>query len=102
MPISQGCSAGRLRCKNSAVKSRQEIHDIVRSTLVELFELEAPAVVPEASFNDDLEIDSIDAVDLIDHLSRIFDRRVSPRDFRSVRTVQDLIDCIDRLQTQSP
>ena len=82
------------------MKSRQEIFDIVRRSLVELFELEEPTVVPEARFDDDLEIDSIDAVDLIDHLSRIFERRVSPRDFRSVRTVQDLIDCIDRLQTQ--
>jgi acyl carrier protein len=82
------------------MKSRQEIFDIVRRSLVELFELEEPNVVPEARFDDDLEIDSIDAVDLVDHLSRIFERRVSPRDFRSVRTVQDLIDCIDRLQTQ--
>ncbi|HET9865248.1 MAG TPA: acyl carrier protein [Steroidobacteraceae bacterium] len=82
------------------MKSRQEIFDIVRNSLVELFELDAPVVVPEARFDDDLEIDSIDAVDLVDHLSRIFERRVSPRDFRSVRTVQDLIDCIDRLQTQ--
>jgi acyl carrier protein len=84
------------------MKSRQEIYEIVRKSLVELFELEAPSVVPEARFNDDLEIDSIDAVDLVDHLSRIFERRVSPRDFRSVHTVQDLIDCIDRLQTQAP
>ena len=84
------------------MKSRQEIFDIVRKSLVELFELEAPSVVPEARFNDDLEIDSIDAVDLVDHLSRIFEQRVSPRDFRAVRTVQDLIDCIDRLQTQAP
>ena len=84
------------------MKSRQEIFDIVRRSLIELFELEPPAVVPEASFNDDLEIDSIDAVDLIDHLSRIFESRVSPRDFRAVRTVQDLIDTIDRLQTQAP
>ncbi|HEU4589831.1 MAG TPA: acyl carrier protein [Steroidobacteraceae bacterium] len=82
------------------MKSRQEIFDIVRNSLIELFELDAPVVVPEARFDDDLEIDSIDAVDLVDHLSRIFERRVSPRDFRSVRTVQDLIDCIDRLQTQ--
>jgi acyl carrier protein len=100
MPISQGCSPGRLQCETSAVKSRQEIYDIVRNTLVELFELEEPSVVPEARFNDDLEIDSIDAVDLIDHLARIFERRVSPRDFRAVRTVQDLIDTIDRLQTR--
>ena len=82
------------------MKSRKEIFDIVRRSLVELFELEEPTVVPEARFDDDLEIDSIDAVDLVDHLSRIFERRVSPRDFRSVRTVNDLIDCIDRLQTQ--
>jgi acyl carrier protein len=82
------------------MKSRQEIFDIVRNSLVELFELDAPVVVPEARIDDDLEIDSIDAVDLVDHLSRIFERRGSPRDFRSVRTVQDLIDCIDRLQTQ--
>jgi len=82
------------------MKSREEIFQTVRTALVDLFELDAPNVVPEARFDDDLEIDSIDAVDLIDHLSRIFERRVSPRDFRAVRTVQDLIDTIDRLQTQ--
>ncbi len=82
------------------MRSREEIFNTVRTALIDLFELDAPAVVPEARFNDDLEIDSIDAVDLVDHLSRIFDRRVSPRDFRAVRTVQDLIDTIDRLQTQ--
>jgi acyl carrier protein len=80
--------------------SREEIFNVVRNALVELFELEPPAVVPEARFDDDLEIDSIDAVDLIDHLSRKFERRVSPRDFRAVRTVQDLIDTIERLQAQ--
>jgi acyl carrier protein len=82
------------------MKSREEIFQTVRAALIELFELDAPIVVPEARFDDDLEIDSIDAVDLIDHLSRTFERRVSPRDFRAVRTVQDLIDTIDRLQTQ--
>jgi acyl carrier protein len=82
------------------MKSREEIFQTVRTALIELFELEAPSVVPEARFDDDLEIDSIDAVDLIDHLSRIFERRVSPRDFRTVRTVQDLIDTIERLQPQ--
>jgi acyl carrier protein len=82
------------------MKSREEIFQTVRTALIELFELDAPIVVPEARFDDDLEIDSIDAVDLIDHLSRIFERRVSPRDFRAVRTVQDLIDTIERLQPQ--
>jgi len=80
------------------MKTREEIFDIVRTALHELFELDTAHIVPTARFNEDLEIDSIDTVDLVDHLSRIFDRKVSPRDFRAVRTVQDLIDAIDRLQ----
>jgi len=79
------------------MKSRQEIYDIVRNTLVELFELEEPAVVPEARFNDDLEIDSIDAVDLIDRVRRVIGKKVAPEDFRSVRTVGDLVQVLERL-----
>jgi acyl carrier protein len=80
------------------MKTREEIFETVRSALVELFELDSEIIVPTARFDDDLEIDSIDTVDLVDHLSRIYERKVSPRDFRAVRTVQDLIDAIDRLQ----
>jgi acyl carrier protein len=79
------------------VKSHEEILGIVREALIELFELDAQQVVPEARFVD-LEIDSIDSVDLVDHLSRVFGRKVSPQEFRAVRTVQDLVDTIDRLQ----
>ena len=80
--------------------SREQIFDVVRQALVELFELDPSQVVPEARFNDDLEIDSIDAVDLIDHLSRTFKQKVSPHQFRSVRTVGNLIDTIDGLQAR--
>ncbi len=80
------------------MKTREEIFETVRTALVELFELDSDIIVPTARFDDDLEIDSIDTVDLVDHLSRIYERKVSPRDFRAVRTVQDLIDAIDRLQ----
>lgn len=80
------------------MKTREEIFETVRTALVELFELDSDIIVPSARFDDDLEIDSIDTVDLVDHLSRIYERKVSPQDFRAVRTVQDLIDAIDRLQ----
>jgi acyl carrier protein len=82
------------------VSKREEIFSTVRAALIELFELDAASIVPQARFDDDLEIDSIDTVDLVDHLSRIYERKVSPRDFRAVRTVQDLVDTIDRLQTR--
>ena len=80
--------------------TQSEVLERIRATLVELFDLPAERITLDARLYDDLEIDSIDTVDLIDHLSRIFERKVSPRDFRAVRTVQDLIDTIDRLQTQ--
>jgi len=78
--------------------SQDELFHVVKNTLVELFELDPARISLEARFNDDLEIDSIDAVDLIDHLSRRFHHKVDPRDFRAVRTVQDLVDAIRRMQ----
>jgi acyl carrier protein len=78
--------------------TREQISTMVRDALVELFEIEPSSVVPEARLDDDLEIDSIDAVDLVEHLSRAFNTKVSPRDFRSVRTVSDLVDAIERLR----
>jgi acyl carrier protein len=55
-------------------------------------------VVPAARLGEDLEIDSIDAVDLIERVRRVIGRKVSPEDFRSVRTVGDLVAAIERLQ----
>ena len=78
------------------MKSRQEIFDIVRNSLIELFELDAPVVVPEARFDDDLEIDSIDAVDLLDRLKRRTGCKFAAEDFRAVRTVGDLVQVIEQ------
>jgi acyl carrier protein len=69
----------------------------VRATLGELFDLPPERVEPEARLYDDLEIDSIDVVDLIEVLRRQTNRRVSAEDFRAVRTVADLITVLERL-----
>jgi len=51
---------------------------------------------------EDLEIDSIDVVDLMDRVRRFTGQKVTAEDFRSVRTVGDLIHVIDRLQQPVP
>lgn len=79
------------------MQTREEILDQVRSTLVELFEIEPGQVTLEARLNDDLEIDSIDAVDLLDRLRRHTGRKISAEDFRSVRTVGDLVEKVHAL-----
>jgi acyl carrier protein len=84
------------------VKSREEILDYLRSTLVELFELEPEQIVPEANLYEDLDIDSIDAVDLILKLKDLTGRKIQPQAFKHVRTVGDVIDAIQAVMTQNP
>ena len=62
--------------------SRDEVLDRIRSTLVELFELSPADVTPEARLYEDLEIDSIDVVDLMDEVHRHTGRKATPEDFR--------------------
>jgi acyl carrier protein len=79
------------------MRTKEEALDRIRLTLVELFELDRKHITPEARLYDDLEIDSIDAVDLMDHLREKTGQRVKADEFRSVRTVGDLVDVVLRL-----
>lgn len=81
----------------SPVKSREEILEYLREVLVELFELKPEQVVPEAHLYDDLDIDSIDAVDLILKLKDLTGRKIQPQTFKHVRTINDVIDAIQSL-----
>nr|WP_298718386.1 acyl carrier protein [uncultured Steroidobacter sp.] len=79
------------------MQSQDEILERIRLTLVELFELEPARITPEARLYEDLEIDSIDVVDLMDEVQKHTGRKVTPEDFRSVRTVNDLATVVQRL-----
>lgn len=80
------------------MQTHDEILERIRATLVELFELSPAAVTAEARLFDDLQIDSIDVVDLMDQVRRYTGRKVTAEDFRSVRTVGDLVAVVQRLQ----
>lgn len=84
------------------VKSREEILVYLRETLVELFELKPEQIVPEANLYEDLDIDSIDAVDLILKLKDLTGRKIQPQTFKHVRTVGDVIDALESLMAQNP
>jgi acyl carrier protein len=78
--------------------SRDEILERVRGALHELFKLEKTAIAAESRLYEDLEIDSIDVVDLMDEVQRFAGCKVTAEDFRAVRTVGDVVEVIDRLQ----
>jgi acyl carrier protein len=79
----------------------QEIFARLRDLLVELFEIEPAKVTLEANLYKDLDIDSIDAVDLIIKLKEITGRRIAPEAFKQVRTVGDVVNVVHGL-TQAP
>jgi acyl carrier protein len=82
------------------MQSHDEVFARIRSTLVELFELSPEAVRPEARLYEDLEIDSIDVVDLMEEVHRHTGRKATPEDFRTVRTVGDLAVVMQRMLAQ--
>jgi acyl carrier protein len=79
------------------MQNRDEIYTTLRESLVELFELEPERVTLDANLYQDLEIDSIDAVDLIDHIKRKTGKKLAAEDFKAVRTVGDVVEAVFRL-----
>ncbi|HVN91728.1 MAG TPA: acyl carrier protein [Candidatus Binataceae bacterium] len=74
--------------------SRTEIEAVLSRYLQELFELPADKIVKSARLGDDLGLDSIDAVDLVVKLREYTGRKISPSEFKSVRTINDLVERI--------
>ncbi|MBC3269793.1 MULTISPECIES: acyl carrier protein [Pseudomonas] len=79
------------------MQTRDDIFNTLRDALVELFELDPGRVSMDANLYQDLEIDSIDAVDLIDHIKRQTGKKIAAEEFKSVRTVGDVVEAVFRL-----
>lgn len=79
------------------MQNREDIFNILRDALVELFELPPERITLQAHLYQDLEIDSIDAVDLIDHIKRQTGKKIAADDFKAVRTVGDVVEAVHRL-----
>ncbi len=79
------------------MQTREDIFNILLDALVELFELGPERISLDANLYQDLEIDSIDAVDLIDHIKRQTGKKIAADEFKSVRTVNDVVEAVFRL-----
>lgn len=81
--------------------TKEEILNRIVQILVDTFDMDASRVVPEAKLADDLDIDSIDAVDLIVQLKPLVGQRLKPEAFKSVRTIGDVVDAVHALVSDS-
>lgn len=69
---------------------RAEALEQVRRTIAELFELDLGEVRPESTVFEDLDLDSIDAIDLVARLQQLTGERIEEQSMREIRTVDDL------------
>jgi len=67
----------------------------IRALLCEEFELDAVDVRPEALLYDDLDIDSIDAVDLLVRLKELTGKHIASERFKEVRSVADVVAVLE-------
>ena len=77
--------------------TREEIAKELKNILVEDFEIEESRITPDANLFEDLEFDSIDAVDLAVRLQDYTQKKISPKNFKQIRTVNDVINAIEEL-----
>ncbi len=74
-----------------------DLYSHIVTLLSEMFEIDAAEITRDAHLYNDLDIDSIDAVDLIVELKQMTGKKIQPEDFKSVRTVQDIVDSVAAL-----
>jgi len=77
--------------------SRDDIYQKLAGYLEEMFEVPPEKLSLEARLVEDLDLDSIDLVDLIVQLQEITSRKFYPEEFKSVRTVGDVLDRVHAL-----
>ncbi|SPT69141.1 Acyl carrier protein [Anaerobiospirillum thomasii] len=76
---------------------KDEILKRMQEMMEELFDIEKEKVTLDAKLYEDLDLDSIDAIDLVVQIQKETKIKVQPEDFKNVRTVADVVDAVYKL-----
>lgn len=79
---------------NIKVMEEQTMLEQIKNVLVEAINVDLEAITPEAKLNEDLDIDSLAAVELALELETEFDIRIEDEELAKLVTVQDIMDLI--------
>ena len=77
--------------------TKDEIFQRLADYLVEFFEVPRENITLSANLYQDLDLDSIDAVDLVVKLQDLIKKKIPPTEFKSVRTVGDVVETVYNL-----
>ncbi len=77
--------------------TREQLFARCVEILHETFDIPTEKIKPESRLYEELDIDSIDAVDLIVRMKPMVGKRMQPESFKAVRTVQDVVEALHKL-----
>ena len=82
--------------------SREDLLGHVRKAMTELFDLAPERIQLETKVVEDLELDSIDAIELAVHMEQLTGRRFDPERFREMRTIGDVVEILYDIMNSAP
>lgn len=74
--------------------TKDEIFAEVKTILIEELEVPENAISLEANLFDDLDLDSIDAVDIAVRMQKFTSKKLSPEEFKKIRTINDIVEAV--------
>jgi acyl carrier protein len=80
--------------------SKDELYKWVVDLLAEMFELDKSKLSLQSNLYADLDIDSIDAVDLAVKLKQMTGKRLQPEVFKTIRTIEDVVNALSDLASE--
>jgi acyl carrier protein len=83
-----------------ATMSKDELYAWVVDLLADMFELDKSKLSLQSNLYADLDIDSIDAVDLAVKLKQMTGKRLQPEVFKTIRTIEDVVNALSDLASE--
>lgn len=77
--------------------NREEILDAIKEIMVNMFEIDPEKISLDSRLFEELDFDSIDAIDMIVRLKEMTGKSVKPEDFKSARTINDVVEAVYKL-----
>ena len=74
--------------------TKEEIFAEVKNILIEELEVDEGALNLDANLFEDLDLDSIDAVDIAVRMQKFTSKKLSPEEFKKIRTINDIVEAV--------